>query len=109
MKIVIIEPLGITPEKLAEATAEVKARGHEIVVYDTKEVNLWFSSIFPVDKDGEGTIYERAIKRIKDYVGEDVKVEIDSEIVAKYKLIKQIEKMKYYIKCSKSLVQVQIL
>ena len=37
MKIVIIEPLGITPEKLAEATAEVKARGHEIVVYDTKE------------------------------------------------------------------------
>ena len=37
MKVVIIEPLGITPEKLAEATAEVKARGHEIVVYDTKE------------------------------------------------------------------------
>lgn len=37
MKIVIIEPLGITPEKLAEATAEVKARGHEIVAYDTKE------------------------------------------------------------------------
>ena len=27
MKIVIIEPLGITPEKLAEATAAVKARG----------------------------------------------------------------------------------
>ena len=37
MKIVIIEPLGITPEKLAEATAAVKARGHEIVAYDTKE------------------------------------------------------------------------
>ena len=27
MKIVIIEPLGITPEKLEEATAAVKARG----------------------------------------------------------------------------------
>lgn len=37
MKIVIIEPLGITPEKLAEATAAVKARGHEIVAYSTKE------------------------------------------------------------------------
>ena len=37
MKIVIIEPLGITPEKLAEATAAVKARGHEIVAYGTKE------------------------------------------------------------------------
>lgn len=37
MKIVIIEPLGITPEKLAEATAAVKVRGHEIVAYDTKE------------------------------------------------------------------------
>lgn len=37
MKIVIIEPLGITPEKLAEATAAVKARGHEIIAYDTKE------------------------------------------------------------------------
>ena len=37
MKIVIIEPLGITPEKLEEATAAVKARGHEIVAYDTKE------------------------------------------------------------------------
>ncbi len=37
MKIVIIEPLGITSEKLAEATAAVKARGHEIVAYDTKE------------------------------------------------------------------------
>ena len=37
MKIVIIEPLGITPEKLEEAVAEVKARGHEIVVYGTKE------------------------------------------------------------------------
>ena len=30
MKIVIIEPLGITPEKLAEATAAVKARGHGV-------------------------------------------------------------------------------
>lgn len=39
MKIVIIEPLGITPEKLAEAMAAVKARGHEIVAYDTKEEN----------------------------------------------------------------------
>lgn len=39
MKIVIIEPLGITPEKLAEATAAVKARGHEIIAYDTKEEN----------------------------------------------------------------------
>ena len=47
------------------------------IVYDTKEVSLWFSSIFPVDKDGEGTIYERAVKRIKDYIGQDVKVEID--------------------------------
>lgn len=37
MKIVIIEPLGITPEKLAEATAAVKARGHEIIAYDTRE------------------------------------------------------------------------
>ena len=37
MKIVIIEPLGITPEKLEEAVAEVKARGHEIVAYGTKE------------------------------------------------------------------------
>lgn len=37
MKIVIIEPLGITPEKLEEAVADVKARGHEIVAYDTKE------------------------------------------------------------------------
>ena len=37
MKIVIIEPLGITPEKLEEAVADVKARGHEIVSYDTKE------------------------------------------------------------------------
>lgn len=37
MKIVIIEPLGITPEKLAEAMAAVKERGHEIVAYDTKE------------------------------------------------------------------------
>ncbi len=37
MKIVIIEPLGITPEKLEEATAAVKARGHEIVAYGTKE------------------------------------------------------------------------
>ncbi|MBR4015348.1 MAG: hydroxyacid dehydrogenase [Anaerotignum sp.] len=36
MKIVIIEPLGITAEKLAEATAAVKARGHEIIAYDTK-------------------------------------------------------------------------
>ena len=37
MKIVIIEPLGITPEKLTEATAAVKARGHEIIAYDTRE------------------------------------------------------------------------
>ncbi len=37
MKIVIIEPLGITPKKLAEATAAVKARGHEIIAYDTRE------------------------------------------------------------------------
>lgn len=36
MKIVIIEPLGITAEKLVEATAAVKARGHEIIAYDTK-------------------------------------------------------------------------
>lgn len=37
MKIVIIEPLGITPEKLAEATVALTAKGHELVAYDTKE------------------------------------------------------------------------
>lgn len=36
MKIVIIEPLGITEEKLAEAAAAAKARGHEITAYDTR-------------------------------------------------------------------------
>lgn len=36
MKIVIIEPLGIAEEKLAEAAAAAKARGHEIAVYDTR-------------------------------------------------------------------------
>lgn len=36
MKIVIIEPLGITEEKLAEAAAAAKARGHEIAAYDTR-------------------------------------------------------------------------
>lgn len=39
MKIVIIEPLGITQEKLDEATAAVKARGHEITVYASKTEN----------------------------------------------------------------------
>lgn len=36
MKIVIIEPLGITPEKVAEAAAPVKALGHEVVYYETR-------------------------------------------------------------------------
>lgn len=36
MKIVIIEPLGIAKEKLDEATAALRERGHEIVAYDTR-------------------------------------------------------------------------
>lgn len=36
MKIVIIEPLGITAEKLEEAAKPVKAKGHEIIAYDTR-------------------------------------------------------------------------
>lgn len=36
MKIVIIEPLGITEEKLDEAMAPLRARGHEVIAYGTK-------------------------------------------------------------------------
>ncbi len=36
MKIVIIEPLGITPEKVAEAASIVKQKGHEVVYYETR-------------------------------------------------------------------------
>lgn len=36
MKIVIIEPLGITKEKLDEAMAPLRESGHEIVAYDTR-------------------------------------------------------------------------
>ena len=36
MKIVIMEPLGISAEKLAAVTEPLKAAGHEITAYDTK-------------------------------------------------------------------------
>lgn len=36
MKIVIIEPLGITREKVESASAQVKALGHEVVYYETR-------------------------------------------------------------------------
>lgn len=36
MKIVIIEPLGITEEKLEEAMKPLRARGHEVIAYGTK-------------------------------------------------------------------------
>lgn len=36
MKIVIIEPLGITTEKLEEAASAVKQKGHELICYDTR-------------------------------------------------------------------------
>lgn len=36
MKIVIMEPLGITPEKLEEAASTVKQKGHEVICYDTR-------------------------------------------------------------------------
>lgn len=36
MKIVIIEPLGITNEKLEEASKEVKKAGHELVYHETR-------------------------------------------------------------------------
>ncbi len=36
MKIVILEPLGITSEKLEQASADVRAKGHTLVAYDTK-------------------------------------------------------------------------
>lgn len=39
MKIVILEPLGITAEKLAAASAAVEAKGHTLVAYDTKTEN----------------------------------------------------------------------
>ncbi len=37
MKIVSVEPLGITPEALAELSAGLTAAGHEFVSYDTRE------------------------------------------------------------------------
>lgn len=36
MKIVIMEPLGITPEKVEEAAKTVKQKGHEVVYYQTR-------------------------------------------------------------------------
>lgn len=36
MKIVILEPLGISAEALAETSAAVKAKGHTLVAYDTR-------------------------------------------------------------------------
>ncbi|MCI9353570.1 MAG: hydroxyacid dehydrogenase [Firmicutes bacterium] len=36
MKIVIIEPLGITPEKVEEAAKVVKQKGHEVIYYETR-------------------------------------------------------------------------
>ena len=39
MKIVIMEPLGISAEKLAAVTEPLKAAGHEITAYDTKETD----------------------------------------------------------------------
>ena len=36
MKIVIMEPLGITPEKVEEAAKSVKALGHEVIYYETR-------------------------------------------------------------------------
>ena len=36
MKIVVIEPLGITPEKVEEACKAVKQKGHEVVYYQTR-------------------------------------------------------------------------
>lgn len=36
MKIVIIEPLGITPEKVNEAAKTVKQNGHEVIYYETR-------------------------------------------------------------------------
>lgn len=36
MKIVILEPLGISKEKLAAASAAVEAKGHTITAYDTR-------------------------------------------------------------------------
>lgn len=39
MKIVIIEPLGITLEKVEEAAKVVKQKGHEVVYYETRTEN----------------------------------------------------------------------
>ncbi len=36
MKIVIIEPLGITPEKVEETAKAVKQKGHEVIYYETR-------------------------------------------------------------------------
>ena len=67
MKIVIIEPLGITPEKLAEATAAVKARGHEIVAYSTKEEDpdglVSGLSEYVLSEDGSTAVYKVKIEK----------------------------------------------
>ena len=50
------------------------------IAYATKQVDLTFTSIIPVDKDEEGTPYEKAVKRIKNHIGENkVKIELNPE------------------------------
>ena len=39
MKIVIMEPLGITAEKVEEAAKAVKQKGHEVIYYETRTEN----------------------------------------------------------------------
>lgn len=40
MKIALLEPIGISAEKIEELSADIKAKGHEFVYYDTKTTNV---------------------------------------------------------------------
>ena len=39
MKIICMEPLGVSPEKIASLAAPLEAAGHEFVYYTTKETD----------------------------------------------------------------------
>lgn len=40
MKIALLEPIGISTEKIEELSADIKAKGHEFVYYDTKTTDV---------------------------------------------------------------------
>lgn len=40
MKIALLEPIGISAEKIEELSADIKAKGHEFVYYDTKTTDV---------------------------------------------------------------------